>query len=95
MKKLLIWIQSAVNTTFGKAAVTMADAIIDSKLEALLQDLHDSNIDDYKATIAAGNAFFKHLIPLVAKTENTLDDAIVSDWTAVIQKSAVHNGIAL
>lgn len=95
MKKLLSWIQDAVNSTFGKAAITMADSVIDSKLDSILQDLHDSNIDDYKATIASGNAFFRHLEPWVKKTATNIDDALLADWTDVITKSATKNGITL
>lgn len=95
MKKVFIWIQNLVDSTMGKAIVSVADKALDSKLEAILQDLHDSNIDDYKATVAGLNAAFKKLQPLAAKTETTIDDAILEDWQELIIVSAAKNGISL
>lgn len=67
----------------------------ESKLQDLLQDLHDSNLDDYKATIAAGVALLKHLTPLVEKSKSKIDDAIVGALQDAIKMSAKMNGIDL
>lgn len=67
----------------------------ESKLEALLQDLHDSNPADYAGAITGGHALVKHLLPLVAKSSNKIDDAIVNALDEAINASAAANGVTL
>ncbi len=63
--------------------------------EAILQDLHDSNIEDYKACIFGFNAGLKHLLPLVQKSPNNIDDAFFQAIDTAIRKSAANNNITL
>lgn len=65
----------------------------ESKLESILQDLHDSNETDYKATIALGVAFFAKISPLVEKSKNKIDDAILGAMKDAVEKSAKLNGV--
>lgn len=67
----------------------------ESKLQELLQDLHDSNITDYEATIAAGRALLLHLAPLVAKSKTKVDDAIVGALNDAIEASAKANTVVV
>lgn len=67
----------------------------ESKLEAILQDLHDSNEGDWKAAITGGNALITHLQPLVTKSKTGIDDAIVAAISEAIQASAAANGFDL
>lgn len=65
----------------------------ESKLMDLLQDLHDSNPADYVGAITGGHALVKHLVPLVAKSKNKIDDAIVTALDEAITASAAANGV--
>ena len=67
----------------------------ESKLKDILQDLHDSNIDDYQAAIQGGDAFVKHLQPLVDKSKTSIDDAVLLSIKDAIAQSAAANGVAL
>lgn len=95
MKRVLAWFQALTNNTIGKSIINVAEAAAESKLDAILQDLHDSNLDDYKAAIAGGSAFIKHLQPLAAKTATTLDDEILADLQSIIATSAAKNNVTL
>ncbi len=67
----------------------------ESKLIEILQDLHDSNPDDYKAAITGGHALVKHLVPLVTKSKSKIDDAIINALDDAINQSAAANGVDL
>lgn len=67
----------------------------ESKLKDILQDLHDSNIDDYEAAIHGGDALIKHLQPLVEKSANKIDDAILGALGEALKQSATANGITI
>lgn len=74
----------------GAALGTVAE----SKLVPLLQDLHDSNPDDYKAAITGGHALVKHLGPLTSKSATKIDDMVVQALDNAINESAAANGIS-
>ena len=66
------------------------------KALALLQDLHDSNPKDYKATIYGLDAGLSHLKEDVTdKSSNTIDDVLVADAEMIIHESAAKNGLTL
>lgn len=69
--------------------------IAESELETLLQGLHDENVDNYKAAIYGGNALVNALLPVVTKSANKIDDAVVNALHDAIVKSAATNGIDL
>lgn len=99
MKKVLAWVEEKVKSLLGSSTGQVAESMLanagESKLEAILQDLHDSNLDDYKAAIEGAQAFVRHLTPLAAKTDTTIDDMVLSDIQTVITQSATKNGITL
>lgn len=63
----------------------------ESKLEDILQDLHDSNLADYEAAIAGGTALIAHIEPFVVKSKTKIDDAIVAALKDAIAKSSATN----
>lgn len=65
----------------------------ESKLMDLLQELHDSNPADYQGAVTGGHALVKHLLPLVSKSKNKIDDAIVNALNDAIDQSAAANGV--
>ena len=65
----------------------------ESKLEEILQDLHDSNLEDWQAAIEGGEALIKHLLPLVAKSKSKIDDAIVTALSEALQASKDANEV--
>ena len=67
----------------------------ESSLLAILQALHDKNIEQYKAAIYGGNALVTSLLPHVQKTKTNLDDVVLRGLQDAIQKSAANNGIDL
>lgn len=67
----------------------------ESKLVEILQDLHDSNKDDYDAAIHGGYALVKHLKPLTDKSKTKIDNAIVDALLDAIQTSANENDVVL
>lgn len=69
------------------------ETVGESKLEVTLQDLHDSNLADYEAAINGLHAGVVHLLPLVAKSANKIDDAIVKALNEAVNASAETNGI--
>lgn len=69
------------------------ETVGESKLEAILQDLHDSNEADYNACINGLHAGVGHLLPLVAKSKNKIDDAIVKALNEAVDASAAANNI--
>lgn len=95
MKKVIAWLQGVVDSVIGKSVMNIAENAGKSKLEAILQDLHDSNESAYKAALEGGVAFVNALQPLAAKTETTIDDAILEDIHTVIVESAAKNNFTL
>jgi len=65
------------------------------KLVEVLQSLHDSNIEEYKAAINGGHALVLVLLPIVAKTGTKIDDAIIKALNEAINTSAAANDIKL
>lgn len=70
-------------------------AIGESKLEDVLQDLHEKDPDAYKAAIHAGHLFVVKIQPLVTKSATKIDDAVLSAIGQAITNSAANNGITL
>lgn len=97
MKKILAWIEQKLtdSSAFVKPIEKSIEDAAETKILDLLQQLHDHNIDDYKAAIEAGNTFIQHLLPFAEKSELTLADAILADIATVISESAVNNKITL
>ncbi len=67
----------------------------ETKLEALLQDLHDKHPDQYEVAIKGGRLLVKALLPIAAKTGTKIDDAIVKALAEAIEDSAAANGTIL
>ena len=67
----------------------------ESALIAILQNLHEKNLDQYKAAIYGGNALVKALLPLVTGTKTNVDDVILRGLQDAINQSAKDNGIDL
>ena len=55
----------------------------ESALIAILQNLHEKNLDQYKAAIYGGNALCKSLLPLVTGTKTNVDDVPVQPCALV------------
>lgn len=71
------------------------ETVGESKLIEILQQLHDSNPDDYKAAIFGGHALTKHLVPIVTKSSTKIDDAILGAIQEAVKQSAANNGVVL
>lgn len=95
MKKIWEWLKEILSPLGGQTAANILKTVGESQLDSVLQDLHDSNIDDYQATIQAGDALVKHLKPGVLKSASKIDDAFIGALEDVIALSAAKNGIAL
>ncbi len=67
----------------------------ETKLEKLLQDLHDKNALEYEIAIKGGHLLVNALLPIVTKTGTKIDDAIIKALAEAIQVSAEANGIEL
>lgn len=67
----------------------------ETALIAILQNLHDKNLEQYKAAIYGGTALVGSLLPLVQKTKTNLDDIILRGLQDAINQSAANNGINL
>lgn len=67
----------------------------ESKLEEVLQQLHDKNRLEYEAAIKGGNALVIALLPCVVKTGTKIDDAIVNALADAIKISALANNVIL
>jgi hypothetical protein len=67
----------------------------ESSLVAILQKLHDKNIDQYKAAIYGGYALVQGLKPLVVSTKTNIDDVVLEGLLKAITTSATTNGIDL
>lgn len=78
-------------STLSGALTTVGE----SKLEEVLQQLHDKDPIQYEAAIKGGNALVIALLPCVAKTGTKIDDAIVNALADAIKVSASANNIIL
>ena len=67
----------------------------ESKLEEVLQQLHNKDKVQYEAAIRRGHVLVLALIPVVEKTGTKIDDAIVNALNEAINDSAEANGIVL
>ena len=80
MKELLFNLFSSSLETIGE-----------SKLEEILQKLHDKNPGQYKVAILGGLQLVLALEPLVLTTGTKIDDAIVKALKEAINVSAKSN----
>ena len=71
------------------------ETIGETKLEQVLQQLHDKNPVQYEAAVRGGHALVLALQPIVLKTGTKIDDAIVAALDEALTKSAANNGITL
>lgn len=81
-----------------KFILPAAEAAGESELVDLLQDEHDSNLADWKATINLATALVGHLKPLVAKSKSPYDDLFVKflEDTANMSSAAnAYNPVAI
>lgn len=67
----------------------------ETALIAILQNLHDKDLEKYKAAIYGGAALVGALLPLVQKTKTNLDDVVLRGLQDAINQSAQNNGINL
>ena len=65
----------------------------ESKLEDLLQNLHDQHPEEYYAAIYGGHALVNALKPIVNSTATKIDDAIILGLDEALNNSAAKNGI--
>lgn len=71
------------------------ESIGESKLVEVLQTLHDTNLDQYKAAIFGGIALTKALAPLTAKSSTKVDDVLVQAIEEALTESAKNNSLAI
>lgn len=71
------------------------ETIGESKLIEILQKLHDSHPDQYRAAIYGGKALVNGLTPFISGTATHIDDAILKAIDEAIKTSAANNGIDL
>ena len=71
------------------------ESVGESKLEQVLQQLHDSDVESYKAAIFGGHALVTKLGALVAKSTNKIDDAVLGAIDQAINASAKTNNVTL
>lgn len=71
------------------------ETIGESKLEQLLQTLHDKHEDQYKAAIYGGVALVNALLPLTKTSATKIDDAIVQALDEALKLSANNNQLLL
>jgi hypothetical protein len=65
----------------------------ESKLEDVLQELHDKDKDEYLAVVHAGRVLVKKLAPVVEKSGTKIDDALLKALGEAIADSAEKNGV--
>ncbi len=70
-----------------------AEAAEETALDPVLQDLHDSNGDDYKAAINGAHALFQHLAPVLAKSNSAILKGLVGALEDEVNTNAAKNGI--
>lgn len=80
---------------FLNLAGTALQTVAESKLVPLLQDLHDSNPEDWRAAVTGGWALVNHLKPLTSKSSTKIDDMVVSALADAIKESAEANNFDL
>lgn len=71
------------------------EAAYEPKFITVLQKLHDTNPDAYKAALFGFNAGIKAVQPIVAGTPTHLDDGLVQALAEAVQTSAQANGVDL
>lgn len=69
------------------------ESVGESKLEEILQKLHDTNLAQWKAAIYGGYALVNTLQPLVSSTGTKIDDAFLSAIGDAIRDNAAANGL--
>lgn len=70
---------------------TALSQIGESKLEVVLQQLHDKNATSYDRVIDAGRLLVKTLKPFIDKSGTQIDDAILTSLGNAIEVSAKAN----
>lgn len=86
------------NATIEFIANIFAGAVeqaYEPKLVALLQKLHDQNVDLYMSALHGFNAGIKALQPLVTQTPTHIDDGLIVALNDVVTQSAAANGVDL
>ena len=81
-------------TLFNLFAGTV-ETVGESKLIEVLQSLHDTNLEQYKAAIFGGVALTKALAPLVEKSGTKVDDVFIKAISEALEQSAKNNGVEL
>jgi hypothetical protein len=71
------------------------ETIGESKLDELLQTLHDKHPDQYEAAIFGGVALVNALLPLTKTSATKIDDAIVQALDEALKASATANQLVL
>jgi hypothetical protein len=71
------------------------EEILESKLESLLDGLHDKDPDLYRAAVIAGNQFVRIVAPLADRTKTPLDNALFDLINDAIKDSAKNNNVEL
>lgn len=67
----------------------------ESQLEEVLQKLHDTDLEAYKAAVYAGRTLVKKLKPLVEKSESKIDDLFLNAVNDALTDSAKANNLEL
>lgn len=71
------------------------EAVGESKLVDLLQQLHDHHPETYQSALKSGYLFAKQLQPLVVNSSSKIDDAIIQAIIESIEASAQANNVTL
>ncbi len=85
------WIQDFIVSVASGTFATVGE----SKLDAILQKLHDSNETLYNIAMEAGHAFTKAVATVVEESSTHIDDAFLKALTEAIRISAEDNGVVL
>lgn len=67
----------------------------ESKLEELLQKLHDNDLNEWKTAIHGGISLAKALKPLAEKSSHKVDDAFVNALADACRDSAASNNYVI
>lgn len=81
--------------TLFKMFAGMLEQVGESKLEEVLQQLHDSDETRYNQAVVGGWALVSALEPLVEKTKTSIDDMLVNGIKDAISASAKTNDVEL
>lgn len=95
MKKIFDWIKTAFSSLGGEALEKVAINLGESKIESVLDDLHDSNPADHLAAITSANAFSKHIEAGIRKTPTNIDDAFLDAINEIVSQQVTKYGIKL